>query len=232
MKLQSATAKRHGVSLFFGKNSRFEQYPSQPKRGRSSQKHVRYSVSKYHYDALIRKFYREQRQTDKTTSGEDLLAKVREMVFNHLEKNRLYYDLEKINKPVQAYPKTETYPMNMIQRAMYRRLMYGLSEFSPEQISDLSVKFENTIVREHRFTRQAVQILKAKKLYGVETRLINAIFQHSPIGDKDYEWIMSIPKKHTLRNLGISTKEILDELISRKLLPENYHTLDVTQVQL
>ena len=112
--------------------------------------------------------------------------------------------------------------LNMIQRQMYRRLMYGLKEYSPEQIASFSPPTLSKIVEDYKKAKQYLHILKAKKMYDPETKLINAIFPGHNIGEKDYDWFMDLPKKATLRNLGITTKEVINEFITRKLLPKNF----------
>lgn len=231
-KMLCASAKATGVVIFNRRQSRFEKYARNSSSTRKNRSSVKYSTAKNHYDALVRKFYREARLTDKTSSREEVMVSVEEKVHNHLKMNRLYYDFDTLANPVKEPSKTESYNMNMIQRAMYRRLMYGLSEFTPEQIADLTPRFEKKVAHEHRITKRAIQIMKAKILYGFETRLINAMFQHLTIGNTDFEWIMDIPKKHTLRTLGISTRDVVDELIRRRLLPADFHELDLTKVSL
>jgi hypothetical protein len=131
-------------------------------------------------------------------------------------------------------PRTkETYHLNMIQRQMYRRIMYGLKEYSPEQIAIMGPSAENRIVNDHKVGKKAIHVMKAKKLYGVETRLINAMFQHiGNIGIHDSEWLLAIEKKHTLNNLQIGVSEIVEEFMKRKLLPKDFHQLDINTVSI
>jgi hypothetical protein len=129
--------------------------------------------------------------------------------------------------------KRETFHLNLIQRQMYRRIMYGLKEFSPEQIAVMGPMVEKKIINDYTEGRKAIHVMKAKKLYGVETRLINAIFQHiGNIGKNDHEWLLEIDKKYTLTNLEIGVGEIIDEFIRRRLLPKSFHQLDVNTVRI
>lgn len=120
--------------------------------------------------------------------------------------------------------------LNLIQRQMYRRLMYGLKEYSPEQIAAFSPNSLNRIVTDYKKAKQFLQIMKAKKLFHSETRIINAICS-SDIGKKDYDWYLDLPKHITLRNLSITTKDVIDEFIRRKLLPKHYYSIE-QQIQL
>ena len=125
----------------------------------------------------------------------------------------------------------ESIYLNLIQRQMYRRLMYGLKEYSPEQIASFSPSTLNRIVSDFKKAKQYLQIMKAKKLFHCETRIINAICL-SDIGKKDYDWYLDLPKHITLRNLNISTKDVCDEFITRKLLPKNFYVINQQQIQL
>ena len=121
--------------------------------------------------------------------------------------------------------------LNMVQRQMYRRLMYGLSEYSPEQIASFSPSTLGKIVADFKKAKQFLHILKAKKMFSAETNLINALFPQSNVGQKDFDWFLDLPKSATLRNLGITTREVIDEFIRRKLLPMNFLSLE-TKIQL
>jgi hypothetical protein len=122
--------------------------------------------------------------------------------------------------------------LNLIQRQMYRRLMYGLKEYTPEQVASFSPQTIEKIVDDYKRTKRYLHILKAKKLYTGETKIINSIFPHAKIGTKDYDWFLDLPKSATLRSLGISTKDVISELIRRKLLPRNFFELTPQTVKL
>lgn len=121
---------------------------------------------------------------------------------------------------------TESLHLNIIQRQMYRRLMYGLKEYSPEQVAAMSPSALGRIVDDYKKAKRALHVLKAKKHFRIETKLINEIFRHCPIGEKDYDWFDPLPKNVTLRSLGISTREVVDEFIRRRLLPKNFYSLN------
>lgn len=122
--------------------------------------------------------------------------------------------------------------LNFVQRQMYRRLMYGLNEYTPEQISKMSTKVITNIVKNHEKALRTLHVLKAKKLYKNETNLVNSIFPHAKIGESDKDWLIKLPKKATLRNLGISTKEVVDEFIKKRLLPESFYSLSSDNITL
>lgn len=135
--------------------------------------------------------------------------------------------------PIQAtQSEMEKVHLNLVQRQMYRRLMYGLKEYQPEQIAAMSPATISKIVEDYKKAKRALHVLKAKKHYAAETNLMNALFPNQNIGTKDFDWYLDIPKNVTLRSLGISTKQVIDEFISRKLLPKNFYSLTPENVQM
>jgi hypothetical protein len=122
--------------------------------------------------------------------------------------------------------------LNLVQREMFRRLMYGLKEYTPEQVASFSPSTLTKIVEDYKKAKRALHVLKAKRFYYAETRLMSAIFPHAKIGEKDHDWYLELPKSVTLRSLGISTKEVLDEFIKRRLLPKNFHDITLENIKL
>ena len=120
---------------------------------------------------------------------------------------------------------TETLHLNIIQRQMYRRLMYGLKEYSPAQVAAMSPSALGRIVDDYKKAKRALHVMKAKKHFRIETKLINEIFRHCPVGDKDYDWFDPLPKNVTLRSLGISTKEVVDEFIRRRHMRNTFYAI-------
>lgn len=122
--------------------------------------------------------------------------------------------------------------LNLVQRQMYRRLMYGIKEYTPEQIASMSPSTISKIVEDYKKAKRALHVLKAKKYFAAETKLMNALFPNQNIGSKDFDWYLDIPKNVTLRSLGIGTKQVIDEFISRKLLPKNFYTINPENVSM
>ncbi len=115
--------------------------------------------------------------------------------------------------------------LNMVQRGMYRRLLYGLKDYTKKEKESLSTYLKSKIDNEYKVASRVLHVLKAKKYYYAETLLLNAIFPLSDVGQKDYDWYLELPKSATLSKLKITTKEIIDEFIRKKLLPKNFYKL-------
>lgn len=118
--------------------------------------------------------------------------------------------------------------LNAIQREMYRRLMYGLNNYSNEERATMTPVQITKIIKDHEKAKRYLHIMKAKKYYQDETKLMNAIFPHRPTGIKDNDWFLYLPKSVTLNKLNIGPKDIIEEFIKRKLLPTNFYELKPT----
>jgi hypothetical protein len=134
------------------------------------------------------------------------------------------------NKNVQKT--ADSLHLNLVQRQMYRRLMYGLKEYSPEQIAAMTPRTITQIVNDYQKASRILHVMKAKIFYKHETNLIKSIFPHAKIGERDLDWLMELPKNVTLKKLGISTKDIVNEFIKRKLLPNNFLELSPENIEL
>lgn len=122
--------------------------------------------------------------------------------------------------------------LNMVQRQMYRRLMYGMNEYDKKQILAMSDNAIKRVEEDYKKAKRAIHILKAKKCFHAETKLISVIFSKHNIGKYDYDWFLDLPKGYTLRKLGITTKDVIDDFIQRKLLPKNFYELNADTIKL
>jgi hypothetical protein len=150
----------------------------------------------------------------------------------HLQKYANTYESKSQNKSKRVQETADKLHLNLLQRSMYRRLMYGLKEYTPEQIANMSPVSISKVVSDYQKAARALHIMKAKVHYKNETKLVRAIFPHAKIGEKDFDWLMELPKSATLKKLGISTKEVVDEFIKRRLLPNNFHNLTPDNITL
>jgi hypothetical protein len=117
--------------------------------------------------------------------------------------------------------------LNMIQRPMYRRLIYGMKDFSDAQRKAMSPKAIHRINTDHERATRFLHIMKAKRYMEAETKLINAIFGENSIRfDKDCDWMEPLPSGVTLRSLKFTTADVINELIIRKLLPANFLSIN------
>jgi hypothetical protein len=121
------------------------------------------------------------------------------------------------------------FQMNEIQRNMYRRLMYGLASFTSEEISSLDQPTLFKIKNEHIRATDVVNELKYTKYYGAYNKLLAVIFPHVEL---DYRKDGKYAEMPTLRELKITTSDIVNAWINNKLLPLNFYCLNEETIKL
>jgi hypothetical protein len=146
---------------------------------------------------------------------------------------------------IQEGRERESLHLNPIQRTLYRRLMYGLKEFSPEQVAAMSPRSIERIAHDHSRAEKLLQALKSRTYYqryfAAETKLLNSIFseaykargrEFAPIGEKFSDNMGKLPDSATLNKLGISTARIVGEFMEKGLLPANFLQLTPDRLSL
>lgn len=119
--------------------------------------------------------------------------------------------------------------LNPIQRTMYRRVMYGLTEFTPEEIKSMEKQTVKLIELDNKRAKHVIEKLKYDMYYGPVDKLFNAIFPHVQIGSKPYDYFVPLP---SLKELKISTYKVCETLIEAGLLPKNFFNLDTQTLDL
>ena len=150
----------------------------------------------------------------------------------NLQKYANTYQAKSFYKNKRVQETAEKVNLNLVQRQMYRRLMYGLKEYSPDQIAAMTPSVISQVVNDYQKAARILHVMKARVFYKNETNLIKSIFPHAKIGERDKDWQVELPKSATLKKLGIGTKEIIDEFIKRRLLPKNFLSISPETIEL
>lgn len=74
--------------------------------------------------------------------------------------------------------------LNPIQRKIFRDLMYGTANYTPDELYKMNEDELITLIKRHRKTKRLIHILKCKKAYYIETKLLNLVFPHCQMGIK------------------------------------------------
>ncbi len=164
-------------------------------------------------------------QNDKVISCNENGIIIRTNKFNKFYKYDSIQAVQQTVRKKEVNNTCEKINLNTIQREMYRRLMYGLDNYSSEERATMSPVQITKIIKDHEKAKRYLHIMKAKKYYKGDTELLNAIFPHCPTGIKDSDWFLHIPKSVTLNKLNIGPKDIIEEFIKRRLLPTNFYEL-------
>lgn len=162
-------------------------------------------------------FYKYEQWKPKT--GNQMFYQLnKEGLLQHQQQNKRNADIEIT---------VEKLELNNVQRQMYRRLMYGLNNYSQQERAEMPTNVLAKIIRDYQKAQKILHVMKAKMFYAAETKLFNAIFtnENQQVKDRDTDWMLPIPKEATLNKLNITPKMIVDEFIKRKLLPKNFYEL-------
>lgn len=148
-------------------------------------------------------------------------------MFYQLKKEGLVQHQQQSKRSTDVEVTVDKLELNNVQRQMYRRLMYGLDNYSKQERAEMSTDVLVKIIRNYQKAQKILHVMKAKVFYAAETKLFNAIFtdENQQVKDRDADWMLPIPKEATLNKLGITPKMIIDEFIKRKLLPKNFYEL-------
>lgn len=113
--------------------------------------------------------------------------------------------------------------MNPIQRNMYRRLMYGLKDYTQAEIASMDKYTKEAISRDHDAAKSVIQRLKYDEFYGPVDKLFNAIFPNARIGSRPSDILYA--ELPSLKDLKIGTDKVCNALINSGLLPKNFFAI-------
>jgi hypothetical protein len=147
------------------------------------------------------------------------------------ESNRksLFIKYDEANQQQQNKKSADFFEMNTIQRNMYRRLFYGMESFSAEEVKTMSKIDISKVTRDHNKAQKIVNEMKYQKLYGDTNKLRAVIFPHVKLGFYKDGQDVSLP---SLKELKITTVDIINKWIEKKLLPENFFNLNIANLAL
>jgi hypothetical protein len=121
------------------------------------------------------------------------------------------------------------YQMNSIQYKLYQQLMHGMKLYSSEERATMSENAVFSINNKHLRATEVLNMLKYERCYGHINKLFKVIFPQVKL---DYFKDGKYADMPTLRELGITTLDIIDTWIENKLLPLNFYSLDTDNIKL
>ena len=136
---------------------------------------------------------------------------------------------DEANQQQQSKRSENFFEMNTIQRNMYRRLFYGIEAFSPEEVKTMSKIDISKVTRDHSKAQKIVNQMKYEKYYGDYNKLLAVIFPHVKLDFYKDGQDVSLP---SLKELKISTVDIVNKWIEEKLLPQNFYNLNIANLAL
>ncbi len=114
------------------------------------------------------------------------------------------------------------FEMNSLQHSMYRRLMYGLSAYTSDLITNMNQRIKIQITQDHNRALDSLNKYKYEKYYSDVNKLLSVIF---PKVTLDYYKDGKFSEIPTLKELKITTKDVINVWINDKLLPVNFYNL-------
>jgi hypothetical protein len=138
------------------------------------------------------------------------------------------------NNAYSQRPKSKynNYQMNTVQYGMYQRLMYGLEIFDKEQLATLDQNTKFAISNMHNRAMDVLNELKYDRTYGYINKLFKVIFPTVELNyykdGKEHKYT----KLPTLKELKLTTLDIINVWIKNKLLPLDFYNLNEKTVTL
>jgi hypothetical protein len=135
-----------------------------------------------------------------------------------------------VNRPSKYRPYYQQYeksPYNYAQNLLYKRVLYGLSMFSKEDLAKMNSVEKSKINSVHKKAQRELNLWK-NRLLKERTDIIFSIFTNSSLAKKLLE-----PKKPTnnymntlnFADLGVSKPDIINHFVEVGILPNNFNKL-------
>lgn len=112
------------------------------------------------------------------------------------------------------------------QEKMYKHLMVGLSMYTPTELYNMNSAKKSKIFKKHIQTQNVINIWKQELTNKITTNWLSAMLPQNKNIFINTEYTMTNFKNTlTFKELGIKKLDIINKLISEKLLPANFATL-------
>jgi hypothetical protein len=132
-------------------------------------------------------------------------------------------DAEKLNYSLEL----EKDKYSEYQNFLYKRAMFGLKMYTPEEIKAMHWQKRARIEKVHQRTQEKLNLWKQKILIAFSNKIFG-IFKHSPfalaitdIAEVDNEFFCKI----SFKDLGITKEDIITNMINEGILPHNFRTI-------
>jgi hypothetical protein len=120
-------------------------------------------------------------------------------------------------------------PFNQYQNFLYKRALFGLKIYTPEELDAMKKEKRARINKIQRKTQKTLNVYKQEIVNSLTNNIFQRYFPNSPItrallGEfnfTDYEYVNTLDFKA----LGIGKEHIVNRLIREKILPKNFYEL-------
>lgn len=126
--------------------------------------------------------------------------------------------------------KYEVDEFNSYQNKLYKEALFGISNYTQEEIKKLSYQEQNRIVKANRKAQSVLNIWKQELCNNIINSLFKNLFPNSPVTKEltgEFGNVVDASYKNflTFKQLGVSKKEIVYKLIKHDVLPKNFFEL-------
>lgn len=126
--------------------------------------------------------------------------------------------------------KYEVDEFNNYQNKLYKEALFGISNYTQEEIKKLSYQEQNRIVKANRKAQSVLNIWKQELCNNIINSLFKNLFPNSPVTKELTEEFGNVVDANyknflTFKQLGVSKKEIVYKLIKHDVLPKNFFEL-------
>lgn len=120
---------------------------------------------------------------------------------------------------------------NQYQNFLYKRAMFGLTVYSPEELAVMHTAKKKRILKVHKRTQEILNVWKQELSHMFTSALLTKFFSRSSFvkeysekfaGVIDPEYISKIEFKE----LGITKDQIIAKLVQEKILPYNFYEIE------
>lgn len=126
------------------------------------------------------------------------------------------------------YAELEKDPFNAQQNFLYKRALFGLKMYTEEELSVMHADKKKRIIKVYTRAQRVLNLYKQHLVNEKTNRVMTLLFPNSPI-TKEFEQHSYVDPKFvntvSFKDLGVSKKQIVDRLISEKILPVNFYNL-------
>lgn len=122
-------------------------------------------------------------------------------------------------------------PFNAYQNFLYKRALFGLSVYGEEELSKMHWDKKKRILKVHERAQKVLNIWKQEIANKWSAQGLTEVFHHSTLiknlveifaNHVDADYISPLEFKQ----LGINKTQIINKLISEKVLPSNFYELN------
>jgi hypothetical protein len=121
-------------------------------------------------------------------------------------------------------------PFNSYQNFLYKRALFGLAVYTQEELVKMHSDKKKRIEKVHTRAQEILNLWKQELTGQWTIKLLNTLFWHSGLvkeftekfgEDTDPQYISKVDFK----SLGVSKVDVINKLISEKILPNNFYQL-------